>query len=89
MQRLNVGLDNEMEVVRGFSKGVNEVTVFQKADGSFVYLNGTPVKELNDLMFLPDPHKSKALDWFYKTYPEKIPRQAKQEVSNDSHMSQV
>ena len=65
---LNVGTEKELIYVRAFTKGVNEVSVFEKPDGSYCYLDGSPVKVRGHLTFLPEPHKEKAISWWTLNY---------------------
>lgn len=72
MQILHIGPDQELKVIRGFSKGLNDIQVFQTEDNGFCYQSGKPVNKKEHLEFLPEPHKTKAMEWFKKAYPEKF-----------------
>ncbi len=90
MQTLYIsGTDKELKVVRSFSKGVNDIQVFQTVDGRFCYASGKSVDRKDHLEFLPEPHKAKALEWFRKTYPEQIVRVAKTDIGDQNGSQSV
>ena len=63
MQTLFTGPGKTMQVKIGFT-GANKLDVFETREGDYCHSDGTLVKERKNLEWLPEPHKTKALEWF-------------------------
>lgn len=67
-QKIFAGPGNMVEVIRGFSAGLNQVTVFLTPGGDFIYQNGNKVHDKKDLQHVPAQYN--AMAWFKANYPK-------------------
>ncbi len=48
---------------------VPAITVIERIEGGFCYMDGSPVRNREDLSIIPKVHRQAALDWFDAKYP--------------------
>lgn len=54
---------NKIEVMRSFTKDVASSHLFEFTDGSWGYKNGDRIKVSEEVEFLPEAHKTRALNY--------------------------
>ncbi len=66
-----VGPGLQIQVVRTYSTGLNQVTIHESQSGDFVYGDGKFVTDKAHFMKMPSPHRERAYAWFEKNFGEK------------------
>lgn len=85
MQKLQINPETWLTVVRTFSKGPNDVSVAELPNGSFCYMDGSPVTRKSDLNFLPKVHKERAWAWWDENQRE--PQKEKLKADYEKRMA--